>query len=103
VQYKAPVIFIVIRNFDYSALKGFCDFTSVGRNVPGMDIPDIDMVKIAQGYGMTACEIDRAEDLEPALRSAFAANIAQLISVNVSKGGQLCMGMDQSVNPPNYR
>jgi benzoylformate decarboxylase len=103
VQYKAPVIFIVIRNRDYSALKGFCDFTNVGRNVPGMDIPDIDMVKIAQGYGMTACEIDRAEDLEPALRNAFAANMPQLISVNVSKGGQLCMGMDRSVNPPNYR
>jgi thiamine pyrophosphate-dependent acetolactate synthase large subunit-like protein len=61
------------------------------------------MVKIAQGYGMTACEIDRAEDLEPALRNAFAANMPQLISVNVSKGGQLCMGMDRSVNPPNYR
>jgi len=103
VQYKAPVIFIVIRNSDYSALKGFCDFTNVGRNVPGMDIPDIDMVKIAQGYGMTACEVDRAEDLESVLRSAFAANIPQLISVNVSKGGQLCMGMDRSVNPPNYR
>jgi benzoylformate decarboxylase len=103
VQYKAPVIFIVIRNSDYSALKGFCDFTNVGRNVPGMDIPNIDMVKIAQGYGMTACEVDRAEDLESVLRSAFAANLPQLISVNVSKGGQLCMGMDRSVNPPNYR
>jgi benzoylformate decarboxylase len=102
VEYKAPVIFIVIRNSDYSALKGFCDFTNVGRSVPGMDIPDIDMVKIAQGYGMKACEVDRAEDLEAALRSAFAANVPQLISVNVSKGGQLCMGMDRSVNPPNY-
>jgi benzoylformate decarboxylase len=103
VRYKAPVIFIVIRNSDYSALKGFCDFTNVGRNVPGMDIPDIDMVKIAQGYAMKACEVDRAEDLEPALRSAFNENVPQLISVSVSKVGQLCMGMDQSVNPPNYR
>jgi benzoylformate decarboxylase len=103
VQYKAPVIFIVIRNSDYSALKGFCDFTNVGRNVPGMDIPEIDMVKIAQGYGMIACEVDRAENLEPTLRNALSANAPQLISVNVSKGGQLCMGMDRSVNPPNYR
>jgi benzoylformate decarboxylase len=102
VQYKAPVIFIVIRNSDYSALKGFCDFTNVGRNVPGMDIPDIDMVKIASGYGLEAVEVDRAEDLEPALRQAFATNAPWLISVTVSKGGQLCMGMDRSVNPPNY-
>ena len=103
VQYDAPVIFIVVRNSDYSALKGFCDFTNVGRNVPGMDIPAIDIVKIAQGYGMTACEVDRPEDLEPALREAFASPSPRLISVNVAKGGQTCMGMDQSVNPPNYR
>jgi benzoylformate decarboxylase len=103
VQYDAPVIFIVVRNSDYSALKGFCDFTSVGRNVPGMDLPGIDMVKIAQGYGMTAHEVDRPEDLEPALKDAFAAKAPRLISVNVAKGGQKCMGMDQSVNSPNYR
>jgi benzoylformate decarboxylase len=103
VQYNAPVTFIVVRNSDYSALKGFCDFTSVGRNVPGMDLPAIDLVKIAQGYGMTAYEVDRPEDLEPALKDAFASKSPRLISVNVAQGGQKCMGMDQSVNPPDYR
>jgi benzoylformate decarboxylase len=102
VQNKAPVVVIVLRNHDYSALKGFCDFTQVGRNVPGMDLPGIDMVKIAQGYGMAAKEVDRAEELEPALQEAFAANEPWLISVNVAKGGQKTMGMDQSVNPPKY-
>ena len=103
VQNNAEVIFIVIRNSDYSALKSFCDFTQVGRNVAGMDIPGIDAVKIAQGYGMTAVEVDRPEMLEPALREAFASRGPRLISVNAAKGGQKCMGMDQSVNPPNYR
>jgi benzoylformate decarboxylase len=103
VQNNAPVIVIVLRNSDYSALKGFCDFTQVGRNVPGMEIPGIDMVKIAQGYGMTAQEVDRPEELEPALKAAFASHEPRLISVNVAKGGQKCMGMDQSVNPPRYR
>jgi benzoylformate decarboxylase len=103
VQQKAPAIVIVLRNSDYSALKGFCDFTQVGRRVPGMEIPGIDMVKIAQGYGMSAQEVDRPEELEPALRAAFASHEPRLISVNVAKGGQTCMGMDQSVNPPNYR
>jgi benzoylformate decarboxylase len=103
VQQQAPVITIVLRNGDYSALKGFCDFTQVGRNVPGMDVPGVDMVKIAQGYGMTGQEVDRPEDLEPALKEAFASQGPRLISVNVAKGGQKCMGMDQSVNPPKYR
>src|SRR5208282_3329486 len=52
VQQNLPVVIIVLRNGDYSALKAFCDFTQVGRNVPGMDLPGIDMVKIAQGYGV---------------------------------------------------
>src|SRR5437764_374980 len=41
VQYNAAVIFIVLRNGDYSALKSFCDFTHVGGNVPGMELPGI--------------------------------------------------------------
>jgi len=102
VQYNAAVIFLVLRNGDYSALKSFCDFTHVGRNVPGMELPGIDMVKIAQGYGMAAEEVDRPEELEPVLRRAFHSPGPRLISVNVAKGGQTCMGMDQSVNPPNY-
>jgi benzoylformate decarboxylase len=103
VQHNAPVIFIVLRNGDYTALKSFCDFTNVGRNVHGMDLPGIDIVKIAQGYGMTAVEVDRPEDLETVLKKAFASQAPRLISVNVTKGGQTCMGMDQSVHPPRYR
>ena len=103
VQQKLPVIIIVLRNGDYSALKSFCDFTQVGREVPGMDIPGIDFVKIAQGYGMDGQEIDRPEDLESALKQAFAASEPRMISVNLMPSTGKCMGMDQSVNPPNYR
>jgi benzoylformate decarboxylase len=102
VQYKAPVVFVVICNGNYSALKGFREFTKVGSNVPGIDIPGIDAVKIAQGYGMNAREVNRPEDLEPVLKSAFTTPSPCLISVNVQQGGQKTMGMDQSVNPPNY-
>jgi benzoylformate decarboxylase len=102
VQSKAPVIFIVLRNGDYTALKSFCDFTQVGRNVHGMDLPGIDIVKIAQGYGMPAQVVDQPAELETVLKAAFASQGPRLISVNIAKGGQTCMGMDQSVNPPNY-
>jgi benzoylformate decarboxylase len=67
-----------------------------------MDIPGIDLVKLAEGYGMTAHEVDRAEELEPVLQEAFASQGPRLIAVNVAKGGQTCMGMDRSVSPPNY-
>lgn len=103
VQYRAPVIFIVLRNSDYSALKSFCDFTNVGHNVHGMDIPGIDIAKIAEGYGMASRKVEEPNELEPALQAAFASQAPCLLDVRVAKGGQKCMGMDQSVNPPNYR
>lgn len=102
VQQNAPVIFVLLRNGDYSALRGFRDFTGVGPNVPGLEIPGIDAVKIAQGYGMKALDVDRPEELAPAFKRALASREPCLISVNVQKGGQSCMGMDLSVNPPNY-
>lgn len=102
VQSKTPVVFVVVRNGNYSALKGFREFTQVGKNVPGMDIPGIDAVLLARGYGMAAREVDRPEDLEPALREALASQGPCLVSVNVREGGQKTMGMDASVNPPNY-
>src|SRR5207237_5430290 len=102
VQDNAPVIFIVLRNGDYSALRTFSDFTNVGRNIPGVELPGIDMVKIAEGYGMKACHVDRPEELEPALQQAFASNAPCLLNVTVSKAGEKCMGMDRLVNPQNY-
>lgn len=51
---------------------------------------------------MPAKEIDRPEDLEPALKEAFASTSACLLSVNVQTSTDRRMGMDLSVNPPNY-
>lgn len=103
VQYNIPVIFLVLCNSDYSALKSFCDFTQVGRSVPGMDLPGIDIAKIAAGYGMKSESVSQPEDLEPALKAAFAEPKPRLISVKIQSDTSKCMGMDQSVNPPKYR
>lgn len=103
VQYNIPVIFLVLCNSDYSALKSFCDFTQVGRSVPGMDLPGIDIAKIAAGYGMKSETVTDPNQLEPALQAALAAPEPRLISVQIQSDTSKCMGMDQSANPPKYR
>jgi len=102
VQQKAPVVFLVIRNNDYSALRGFRDFTNVGPNVPGIEIAGIDAVKIAQGYGMEAWHVDQPEELKAALARALALDAPCLVSVSIQPSGGTAFGMDASVNPPNY-
>jgi thiamine pyrophosphate-dependent acetolactate synthase large subunit-like protein len=51
---------------------------------------------------MAGQEVNQPAELEPVLKEAFASQGPRLISVNIAKGGRTCMGMDQSVNPPNY-
>jgi len=68
----------------------------------GLEIPGIDAVKIAQGYGTKAWDVDHPEQPAPVLKQAFALAEPCLINVSVRKGGQSCMGMDRSVNPPSY-
>jgi benzoylformate decarboxylase len=103
VQYQIPVIFLVLCNSDYSALKSFCEFTQVGRNVPGMDLPGINMANIATGYGMKSETVTDPSELEPALKAALDAPGPRLISVTIQSDTSKCMGMDQSVDPPKYR
>jgi benzoylformate decarboxylase len=102
VQQNLSIVFIILRNGDYSALKSFCDFTRVGRNAPGMEIPGIDVVHLARGYQMQAESVSKPEALEAALKRALVHNGPFMLSVDVTSDGLTCMGLDQTVNPPDY-
>jgi thiamine pyrophosphate-dependent acetolactate synthase large subunit-like protein len=68
-----------------------------------MDLPGINIAEIAVGYGMKSEALTDPNDLEPALKAAFAAAEPRLISVQIRSDTSNCMGMDQSVRPPKYR
>lgn len=67
-QNKLPVVFIVLRNGQYGILKSFAVLEET-PGVPGLDIPGIDIVSLAKGYG---CDAERISDLE-ALKARVAA------------------------------
>ena len=56
----------------YAILKAFAAFERVGERVPGLEIPDLDIVQLARGHGCEGRRVQRAADLEDALRAAFA-------------------------------
>ena len=58
----------MLRNGEYAILKAFAEVED-SPGVPGLDIPDIDIVSLASGYG---CHAARAETIET-LRSEVAA------------------------------
>jgi benzoylformate decarboxylase len=58
----------VLRNGEYAILKAFAEVED-SPGVPGLDIPGIDIVSLARGYG---CQATRADTLD-VLRSEAAA------------------------------
>lgn len=79
-QYKIPVIFIILKNGTYGALRWFADVLNA-KNVPGMDVPDINFSQIAQGYGVNAYSVCQDEEFIHTFQQALNSDKPTLIEV----------------------
>ena len=79
-QYKIPVIFIILKNGTYGALRWFADVLDA-ENVPGMDVPDIDFTQIAKGYGVEAYSINTDGKFIEVFNQALDSDKPTLIEV----------------------
>ena len=82
-RYDIPVITVILKNGTYGALRWFAGVLEVGE-VPGMDVPGIDFVQIAQGYGVSATSVRSVDDFAHAFKSALAAGKPTLIEVETA-------------------
>jgi benzoylformate decarboxylase len=81
-QRKLPLTVVVINNAGYGAMRSFSQVMQV-RNVPGLDLPGIDFVQLAQGMGCDAVRVGQASELAPALKRGLAHDGVSLIEVMV--------------------
>ncbi len=81
-QRKLPLTVVVINNSGYGAMRSFSQVMQV-RNVPGLDLPGIDFVKIAEGMGCDAVRVTKSSELAPALQRGLAHDGTSLIEVMV--------------------
>jgi benzoylformate decarboxylase len=81
-QRKLPLTVVVINNQGYGAMRSFSQVMQV-RKVPGLDLPDIDFVKIAQGLGCDAVRVTKSSELMPALERGLSHDGVSLIEVMV--------------------
>ncbi|QGM81380.1 benzoylformate decarboxylase [Otariodibacter oris] len=86
-QRGLPVTIIVLNNGGYGALKAFSKIMGA-ENVPGVDLPGIDLTEIAKGYGCNTSRVDNVADLDEAIKKALSDPHTHLIDVIVdpSKG-----------------
>jgi benzoylformate decarboxylase len=81
-QRKLPLTVVVINNAGYGAMRSFSQVMQV-RNVPGLDLPGIDFVQIAQGLGCDAVRVGKSSELAPALKRGLGHDGVSLIEVMV--------------------
>ncbi|HEX6586480.1 MAG TPA: benzoylformate decarboxylase [Solirubrobacterales bacterium] len=83
--YEVPVTFLVLRNEEYAILKWFADVEEV-RGAPGLDLPAVDVARVAAAYGVSAKAISGRADLHAALESAISSPKPELVEVPVTPG-----------------
>jgi benzoylformate decarboxylase len=80
VQHKLPIVFVVMRNEEYSILKAFAVLEQA-PGVPGLDLPGLDIASLATGFGCRAVHADTTEELAKQFISAPTAEGPTVIVV----------------------
>jgi benzoylformate decarboxylase len=85
-QFKVPLTVVVVNNGGYYALKHLARLF----NAPpvGSDIPNLDLVKMAEAQGMPALKVTKSDRLAAALKRALAADGPMLVDVAVDPVAQ---------------
>src|SRR4051794_2436593 len=79
---KLPLTVVVINNAGYGAMRSFSQVMQV-RNVPGLELPGIDFVKLAEGMGCQAVRVTKSSELAGALKDGLTCDGTSLIEVMV--------------------
>jgi benzoylformate decarboxylase len=79
-QHKLPIVFVVMRNGEYSVLKSFALLEKT-PHVPGLDLPGIDIESLAVGFGCHAVTVDGTEQLAKEFNAALGADGPTVIVV----------------------
>jgi benzoylformate decarboxylase len=90
-QRKLPLTVVVINNKGYGAMRSFSQVMQV-RNVPGLDLPGIDFVQLAQGMGCDAARVTQAADLAAALKRSLSHSGVSLVEVMVDSAVPVLYG-----------
>jgi benzoylformate decarboxylase len=70
VQQKLHVIYVVFQNEEYGILKQFADLEQT-PNVPGLDLPGLDIVALGKGYGAVSVFVDDLATLASEYKNAL--------------------------------
>jgi benzoylformate decarboxylase len=83
VQLHLPILIVVLRNEEYAILKSFAVLEQT-PGVPGLDIPGLDFVSIAKGYGCNAVRLDDLDAIKQAAAMAWTKDVPTVLEIPIS-------------------
>ena len=81
--HKLNVIFIVPCNEEYAILKEFAELENT-PNVPGLDLPGLDVVSAAKGFGCASVLARTKEEIKKAFGAALSADGPTVIVIPIA-------------------
>ncbi len=82
VQYQLPILFVITCNGTYNIPKAFANLLKT-PGVPGLDVPGLDFVSLAAGYGCAAEKVTDQAALADVLRRELAVQRPYLVAVDI--------------------
>jgi benzoylformate decarboxylase len=82
-QHHLPILFIVLRNREYCILKSFAELEETA-GVPGLDLPGIDIVSLAKGYGCDGARLDDLDAIKRAAAEAWTKSKPTVLEIPIS-------------------
>jgi benzoylformate decarboxylase len=82
-QLRLPMLIVVLRNEEYCILKAFAVLEQT-PGVPGLDLPGLDIVSIARGYGCDAARLDDIGAIKKAATEAWRKDRPTVLEIPIS-------------------
>lgn len=83
---KLPVTYVVFNNQSYQIIKDRLVAMRHSNQFVGMDMndPAIDFVSVAKGFGLSARRVEKASDIQTAIKEAIASGKPSLIDIAIA-------------------
>ncbi len=80
VQHHLPLVVVIPQNTEYAILKSFAEFGKT-PGVPGLDLPGLDLVTLASGFGCDAKRVENPEEITQSFKDALVSGKVSVLVV----------------------